>query len=111
MNEDFMTENLFPDIKEDMPLNPVIHVKWLFKNGTIAYLSHRTNNTMKFGVMEWSRWLCSIRSILQSNEHEGAKDPIPFLTSDIHGDCYIIAMEEIDWVEVTDGHARFTFMF
>lgn len=109
-NELGMTDNLFQNI-EDVPLNPVIHVKWLFKNGTTAYLSHRTGNHVKYGVMEWSRWLCSIRTIIQDPDYKHTKDPIPFLTEDIHGDYFVIAMEEIDWVEVTDGQARFTFMF
>ncbi len=110
-NELEMTDNLFPDIEQDIPLNPVIHVKWLFKNGTQAYLSSRTANHIKFGLMEWCHWLCSIRDVLKKNDEEGEKTIMPFLTFDIHDDPYVIAMEEVDWVEVTDGKGKFTFMF
>lgn len=98
-------------IQGEIPLNPVIHIKWLFKNDTQAYISNRTGNHIKFGLMEWCHWLCNVRDILKKGDEDGEKIIMPLLLQDIHDDPYIIALDEVDWVEVTDGKNKFTFMF
>lgn len=110
-NEKNMTESSGVQGGETPFINPVVHIKWLFKNDTKAYISIRVNNNVKFGVMEWARWLCNMRTTIQKSALEDNKQIFPLITSDIHGEIYVIAMEEVEWAEITDGQAHFTFMF